>query len=208
MCINHTLHRRFFPKCVIEMVARVGRFYVETEKVCDGYYMCIFHDCNSDAVLCSDVSEHSPTYIEEMEFLLRYIGLGDVEPVAPVRLTMFQAGDFQPDFIDRNIARDRIDKRERICGARVGDFIYLKEGGWVRIAHIYSDCYSVCGGDWSFHLGEGGFVTFSGACSGTIKNIIKTDDYVVGDFWVEHHGVFGGGCGVGVRTKCRTYQEM
>lgn len=81
---------------------------------------------------------------------------------------------------------ERVEKLDKIDGIRVGDFLKLSNGNYLRFSHDwgYSVQVSKMGGDSSFYL-DRGFCSFSGGLYPAIdkSKIKQINDKKMGDVW-------------------------
>lgn len=151
---------------------------------------------------------------DEIEFLSEWIGdtfYADSQDVGLLTVlsksfSMFRMNENEPDGIDRNIAKDRIEKRDAMNSIRVGDFLRMHDGSMKRVANCNRRGVQPTRGG-SFALCSSGCTQYSGGLDSIIdhRNITPTDEVKNGTFWIEHHGVLQCACAVGVRTPCRVY---
>ena len=111
-----------------------------------------------------------------------------------------------PDFRDEEDARNRVALRDKIGGARVGDFLKFSDGHYERFCHEWDDGLqtSLSG---SYYLHTNGYVSMSGACNPVVKHemIEPTDSTITGDFWMFHHDICTAHNAVGIAVKCRLF---
>lgn len=118
------------------------------------------------------------------------------------------------DEIDQEILKNRIFLREKIEGARIGDYIHMLDGTLRRFTHDWSDsiqvtskegCYDV-----SFYLGSSGYASFSGSLDPSIskEKIKNTCENKLGQFWFFHHDHARAHNGVKVNVLCRVFKEI
>jgi hypothetical protein len=113
--------------------------------------------------------------------------------------------DVEPDDHDREIAIERLTRWDRDPDPRIGDYVILSDGSYVRFAHIWDDVLQTtdCG---SFYLGNG-YVSMSGGLDPGVppEQVVLTPEKKPGYFWFFHHNAPMGGGGVGLEAMCRVY---
>lgn len=127
---------------------------------------------------------------------------------------------FEFDEKDEILMKKKFEQWEKISGARVGDFIRMKDGSLQRFTHDWGDGLQTTGGDirdaphyasyGSFYFG-GTYVSYSGGLDPMIPNteIEKIEDEKIeGWFWFFHHNFSGAGRGVNFKLPCRLFKQI
>lgn len=126
------------------------------------------------------------------------------------RRDMFEA---PPSFDERDaeIARERVRAWNERPGARVGDWVTLRDGSWRRFTHDWGDGLQTTiknNVDTSFYLGKG-YVSFSGSLDPTLPraDLVETSETKNGNFWFFHHDSVGAHRGVYFEAPCRVFAQ-
>jgi hypothetical protein len=123
-------------------------------------------------------------------------------------ITLYQLNHNIPDKRDMQIAEDRINLFNDRDGPRVGDFIIVPGGLYLRFAYDWGDQIQTTDKQYggSFHIGNG-YVSMSGGLEpGYLKEQIElTNETRRGYFWIEHHGHLCADCSIGLMFPCRVY---
>lgn len=124
---------------------------------------------------------------------------------------------FEFDEKDEILRKNKLEQWEKISGARVGDFIRMKDGSLQRFTYDWGDGLQTTGCDikdhpyyGSFYFG-GTYVSYSGALDPTIPNAqiqrIENEE-LQGWFWFFHHNFSGAGRGVDFKLPCRVFEQI
>jgi hypothetical protein len=118
-----------------------------------------------------------------------------------------------PDFDERDaqLARDRLAEWDAIDGARVGDWIAMRDGTMRRFTHHWGDGLQTTVThhvDASFYF-SGDCMSFSGSLDPTIPlaDILPTSETKNGSAWFFHHGQVGAHRGVHFAVPCRVFKQ-
>jgi hypothetical protein len=120
----------------------------------------------------------------------------------------------QPDYIindaiqDLNIISERVVNFNARKGARVGDYISLPDGQMVIISHNWNENQVQTSGGGSMHMGQSGFLSFSGGMDSGLKetDLIPTKETKKGTIWIFHGGFSGGNRGVYSKINFRVFK--
>jgi hypothetical protein len=112
-----------------------------------------------------------------------------------------------------------LENRERLFnlvdGPRVGDFLKVGDGQFLRFTHDWDDSIQTtvhakhpCHGDASFYLSDG-YASFSGSLDPSIPKdqLHDTGEKQEGSFWFFHHNHACASNGVYFRIKCRIFER-
>lgn len=110
---------------------------------------------------------------------------------------------------DQAILAERVAHRDTDEGPRVGDFVVMDGGRLVRVSYLWADIVQVSQ-EGSWHLGEGGYASFSGSLEpGFPRNELRPIDSLRdGTFWFFHHNDRRAHNGVDVTIPCRVYRRV
>lgn len=123
----------------------------------------------------------------------------------------------RPEFDERDAAilRARQVTFAKVEGARVGDFIDMRDGTRRRFTHDWGEGLQTtcgkghpCAGDQSFYFGDG-FASFSGSLDSMIprEQIEATGEHVNGGVWFFHHDSAGAHRGVHAEIPFRLFRQ-
>jgi hypothetical protein len=84
------------------------------------------------------------------------------------------------------IILSRIQKYHHYKGPQVGDYLFLKDKGYIRFAHEWDDDMQTANGFGSFYLAENGKASMSGGLNSGIdkKLIVVTNEIKPAEFWI------------------------
>ncbi len=107
---------------------------------------------------------------------------------------------------DVELLAERVRKRERLQGPRIGDFIKFADGVMHRISYDWDGGLQTCDKG-SFYIDGSGHADFSGGHYPIIDlaNIETTTELMDGDFWFFHHDIRGAHRGVYCKAPCRIF---
>jgi len=120
----------------------------------------------------------------------------------------------RPTFDDKDQALldARIIARDAIDGPRIGDWLKLPTGDYVRFTHDWGDDIQTTIMGWAseggFYLSKGGYASFSGGLDPALPKakMSLTEEVKEGVFWFFHHDHSGAHRGVYCKAPCRVYQ--
>ena len=97
--------------------------------------------------------------------------------------------------------------RDRRSGPRLGDYLIHGSGFAERFCHDWGDEIQTTEGG-SFHLFEGGGVSFSGGLNQGVPKaqLVDTGEMRPGCFWIFHHNQTRAHNGVRFQIPCRVYR--
>ncbi len=116
------------------------------------------------------------------------------------------------DLQDAAILAERTEKRDRLRGPRIGDFVIFPDGHEGRFTHDWGDEIQTTsrkfGGDASFYLSASGHGDYSGGLDPSIakSKLVDTKELKNGRFWFFHHDDHYAHNGVDVEVPCRVYR--
>ncbi len=109
---------------------------------------------------------------------------------------------------DRNVERFNglVDTYNKKKGVRIGDFIRLPYGIFVRVCHIWPDSLQTCS-DGSFHL-SGNYASYSGGLDSGVKvsDIVPTNETREGRVWIWKDGMSGANRGLDMMMNFRVFE--
>jgi len=113
---------------------------------------------------------------------------------------------------DEDILFERVTRRARIKGPRVGDFCILKSGEVRRFTHDWDDGLQITVKDQagSFYFDASGLLDYSGSLDPIIKkaNLKERVELREGAVWFFHHNEHRAHNGVRALIPCRVYEEV
>lgn len=117
------------------------------------------------------------------------------------------------DNTDSGILAERLARRSKIDGPRVGDFCILKNGDARRFTHHWGDCIQITmkGISSSFYLDATGAMDYSGGLDPAIpltRLRLRPGDQRNGPCWFFHHDIRRGNNAVHALVPCRVYEEV
>lgn len=115
------------------------------------------------------------------------------------------------DETDRQLLKERSNEFNEKPGARLGDFIKLKNGKLLRITVIHEDddVQAIGTTKSNIYLGGGTFVQHNGCCGDIIcklNQLKQTDESQMGGVWFFHHGEVGPDRRVDLQMNFRVYK--
>ncbi len=114
------------------------------------------------------------------------------------------------DARDAELLAQRVAKRSKISGPRVGDFLKSQDGDLMRFTHDWGDDIQTApSGSGSYHLGTTGHADYSGGLDPAIpKDSFRLIPFEMrmGRFWFFHHNFATGHNGVDCKAPCRIFQ--
>lgn len=120
---------------------------------------------------------------------------------------------------DAQILATRVADRDRRNGPRLGDVVIFANGSRGRFTHNWGDGMQTTVrrdtaggifGEGSFHLSEGGGMSYSGALDPTIPmaRLEDTGEVELRQCWFFHHGYMRAHSAVQAVIPCRVYREL
>lgn len=108
---------------------------------------------------------------------------------------------------DFSILQNSILEMNKETDFRLGDFVLLPDGQFVRFTHIWEDSIQTYT-DGSFYLSKSGYLSYSGSLDSGIKkeDLILTNDKKLGQVWFFSQGEAGGNRGVYANIEFRVYK--
>ena len=122
-----------------------------------------------------------------------------------------------PDEKDLELLQARIDKRDKLQGPRIGDFVQMLDGTERRFTHDWGNEIQTtvgnghtCFGDVSIYLDRDGYASFSGSLDRPIDKtgLVLTEETKPGRFWFFHHDYATAHNGVYVKAPCRVFKQI
>lgn len=117
---------------------------------------------------------------------------------------------FALDDRDREILRDRFNRRQENGGPLIGDFVRFADGTLRRFTYAWDDGLqtTVDGSDGSFYIHASGNGDYSGGLAAIVRRetLTPTAETREGAFWFFHHDWRGAGRGVPAFVPCRVYE--
>lgn len=94
-------------------------------------------------------------------------------------------------------------------GARVGDFLCLPHGEFVRFSHDWGESLQTTGASHGFHLGSS-YISYSGGLDSGIKraSIKQTNELKAGFVWIWDQGISGADRGVNMQMSFRVFNIL
>jgi len=92
-------------------------------------------------------------------------------------------------------------------GARVGDFLLLPHGEYTRFTHKWNETIQTGGGSNSYHLSNGGYISYSGGLDSGVKytDIEQSNNTKAGFIWIWDNGTSGADRGVHFKINFRVF---
>lgn len=116
-------------------------------------------------------------------------------------------GEVSLDQQDRRLVAKYTTEREKISGARIGDFVIFPDGRVTRFTYRWPDQIQTGSGG-RFHLLEDGNVSYSGGMDPGIPTLqlrVLQGHSRLGRFWIWHHGYAAASNAIDCLVPCRVY---